>query len=243
MSERSILTVTNLNHFTQPELKGFFMTVRQILGNVYADAPDIAQDLIAALNAYDSVILRDDLQTSQVANADREADEAWSALNALIKAMILSKNSMRREAAERVYAVFSKFENPTKLSYNREYAVIENQLSALASCSTSDLEACYLIEPIQYLQDACTNFQKIVASYAEAKSQVNVGDAKTKRVFLIDTWRKFVKRCNAIAEWQNDAKLNDFIAQVNVIIAQKNAADSAAQTKKSNKTVDSSDKA
>lgn len=232
MSDHVVLNVTELARFTMSKTQGFFMTVKQILLNVYGEAPEIAKDLMNAISAFETVMFKEDQQTALVANADREADECWSALNALLKAMLISKNAMRREAAERINAVFSKYENPTRLPYNQEYAILQNLLSDLAGCDMKDLEACYLIEPIESLQDACNNFQTVVASTAESKAQIVIGENKEKRTALLDTWRKFVKRCNALAEWQNDPKLNDFIDQINVVIAQNNATYAAEKTRK-----------
>ncbi len=114
----------------------------------------------------------------------------------------------------------------TKLEIAKDF------LKDLAACDTKDIELCYLTEPIQYLRDAVDNFHAVVASNAEAKAQIVVGENKEKKQALIDTWRKFVNRCNALAEWQNDPKLNDFIDQINVVIAQNNATYAAEKTRK-----------
>ncbi len=131
MSAHVVLNVMQLSRFTKSEIQGFFMSIKQILLGVYAETPEIAKDLVQAIHAFDGIMFKDDQQTALVANADRHADECWSALNALLKAMLLSKNEERHEAAERIYSAFGKYENPTQLAYNREYAILENLLKEL----------------------------------------------------------------------------------------------------------------
>lgn len=235
MSDRTILTLTNLNRFSLLETRNFFSTVRNVLMSIFEEPPKVAEDLLNAVSDFENAMNREDLESGVIQEADKQADNAWMALNAQLKAMLISMNTERREAAERIDQFFSLYENPTRLPYDKEYAIIAKQLNDLDNCDIKDLEVTYLQEPIQYLKQAYDNYQKVVTNRLEAKAQIIIGENKTKKLALIDAWRKFVNRCNVMAEWQNDVQLIEFIQQINIAIAQKNAVYLSNKKKKSNK--------
>lgn len=84
----------------------------------------------AAVDEFDAALkaAQGSALTASLTEADRLADEAWSGLNATVKAQLTHPLDDNRAAAEETWALLKKYGNPTSLPYNEEYGALYNLL-------------------------------------------------------------------------------------------------------------------
>jgi hypothetical protein len=208
-----------LRYYTGMGVEG---ALREEFSRVLADV-SLGKPFVEALKAFDEALRVGDaiFSSKEMADADRDADLAWWALNGFLKAMTSHPNPAKRDAAIKVFMTFSQYENPTSLSYATEYGIMERLLSDLKALPSALLETADVVEWIKDLEEKCTTFVQMYSIRVQDKASKMTGLTKTARVNAVNAYRDMITMVNALLVVSPEADLVRFASHVNELISKK----------------------
>lgn len=217
----------------QDEIYGFLNDVSHQITGTFSEVPDCAKEFLKAQCAYEEALQVDDtvFSASDLAAADREADGAWTGLNMYLKAMRLYPRADVREAAEQIWNVFSRYDNPTSLAYATEYGLMERMLTELHKLPESVLEKANAVIWIKELDEKCSLFIQMYALRIQEKAGKVSGASKTARLAAIEAYRRMVAMIEALLLVSPTEEIERFAGHLNELIANKQIVFKSRQTK------------
>lgn len=223
----------NMKLMTQDEIFGFMNDVAHQIEDTFAEKPDFTLPYLEALTAFDESLKGDDcaMSASELAEADHEADMAWWGLSTYLKAMVIHPNDVKRSAAEKIYHVFTKYENPTNLSYATEYGIMERLINDLKEIPESVMQDADALEWLEMLEEKCSTFTQMYSIRIQDKACKVTGAAKTARANATGAYREMVMMVNALLVVSPSDEINRFASHVNELIAARAAAIKTRRTK------------
>lgn len=212
-----------LSVLTNNDVYGFLNDVAHQIEDTFSVSPDYAKPFVEALKAFDEALRVGDaiFSSKEMADADRDADLAWWALNGFLKAMTSHPNPAKRDAAIKVFMTFSQYENPTSLSYATEYGIMERLLSDLKALPSALLETADVVEWIRDLEEKCATFVQMYSIRVQDKASKMTGLTKTARVKAVNAYRDMITMVNALLVVSPEADLVRFASHVNELISKK----------------------
>jgi len=169
--------------------------------------------------------------TAALTEADQRADEAWSGLNATVKAQLGHPVEANREAAEEAAAILKKYGNPTSLPYNEEYGSLHNLLQDLTAFGTDKQKLCYIDAWVTELQTRYDEFTALRGERTAEEGAKVQGAVKTARTACDEAYKTLVACVNALAILQGETAYATFIDNVNVIIDDAKSTLAARKTR------------
>lgn len=158
---------------------------------------DPVQMLVDLCSEYKRMISLDCAVDGQmIVNADNAADQAWSCLNAQLKIELVHPDKSQREAAQRIYSHLLKYQNPTRLIYNKEYEKLGLLLDDLATADEADLKLTHAWDWVVELKKRHAHFLDIYQKRLEHASYIDPGAIKIAR----QKTEKACKSVNALLE-------------------------------------------
>ena len=158
---------------------------------------DPVQMLVDLYGEYKRMISLDCAVDGQmIVNADNAADQAWSCLNAQLKIELIHPDKSQREAAQRVYSHLLKYQNPTRLIYDKEYEKLGLLLDDLATADEADLRLTHAWDWVVELRARYAYFMDIYRKRLEHASYIDPGAIKMAR----QKTEKACKSVNALLE-------------------------------------------
>lgn len=226
----------NLSALTNNDVYGFLNDVAHQIEDTFSVSPDYAKEFVNALKAFDEALRVGDaaFSSKELSDADRDADLAWWALNGFLKAMTSHPNPEKRDAAIKVFMVFSQYENPTSLAYATEYGILERLLADLKSLPEELLAKADVVEWIKDLEDKCSNFIQMYSMRIQDKALKVTGATKIARMNVIKTYRDMITMVNALLVVSPEVDLIRFAMHVNELITKKQIAIKSKKTKAAN---------
>jgi len=180
--------------------------------------------------------------TAALTEADQRADEAWSGLNATVKAQLGHPVEANREAAEEAAAILKKYGNPTSLPYNEEYGSLHNLLQDLTAFGTEKQKLCYIDAWTAELQTRYDEFVSLREQRTAEEGAKVLGIVKQSRTDCDEAYKTLVACVNALAIMQGEAAYATFIDNVNVIIDEAKSTLAARKTRSAKKDTEEQSK-
>lgn len=230
------LTFPRESSMKNDEFYGFLNEVRRLLQEDFATVPAYAEKFIKAVEALDNAMKQDSplIARQDMIDADTAADNAWKGLKAQLKVSLVHPFAAIREAAERVWKVFSATNNPTQLPYETEYGLLERLLSQLDELDKFDREAA-LIEP--WFDELHRTVQAFTSLYLKRNHEIagrEAGLVKSRRVAAVEACRELFDYANALACIMPDAELSHWMEAVNALCDATRTRIKARKTRSSN---------
>ena len=180
--------------------------------------------LIDSCREYKRMISLDcEVDGMTVANADRAADQAWSCLNAQLKVALVHPDESHRNAAARIYKHLLKYGNPTRLTYDQEYAKLKLLLEDLAQAEPSDLEVTHADDWVKTLQQRYDYFMDVYRKRVEHSASVDPGAVKLARLNSELAYKDWIAYLEATSFLSKDQSVDEVIGEINRQIEIKKA--------------------
>lgn len=236
------IATLNLKILANHDVFGFLNDVSHQIDDTFSAKPECVHAFVEAQKAFDEALKGCDavISAEEISAADRDADLAWSCLNAYLKVMLSHPVAQKRDAAEKIFQVFSKYENPTALAYATEYGILERLLSELKTIPKETLDMADAAEWIHDLDAKCARFIQLYSLRVQDKATRVTGATKTARLNAIDTYREMVKLINALLIVSPTDELSRFASHLNELISAKQIAIKSKKTKSGNANGNSS---
>ena len=231
----------SLVSFTNHALVSFCAEVEShVKASLPAENDALCDDFSAILNAFKDV-LASSVETfnEAILEADKKADGAWSAINALLNLNVNHYDAAVCEAAHNVLNVFDNIPNPTRLPYAEEYARLESLLTQLSAIPAETLKTAMVDGWLDELRRRVDAFNELRKTKTQARSEVETGASKKARQALTEAYRDLVNTLNAM-QIIAKSKAFDLIAQqLNELIDANRATMKTKKTaKKAGKELD-----
>ena len=195
----NLLQKLDFDHIGQHKAIEFSEKIIAIL-NVFDIHSGAATNFKAASENYKTVMGMVSVAgtSEEIAEADNLADDEWRALDLQISASLTQNhNSRQRDAAERVYAIFSKIEDPTDLPYKEEYAQLAFLLESLCKLSKSVLDDAHVSENIEGLKLRVKEFNALYSDKIKTSNEAEIALLRQTRINLDNAWRKLAMHMDA----------------------------------------------
>ena len=170
-----------------------------------------------------------------VADADQAADQAWSCLNAQLKIELVHPEISHREAAARLYAHLLKYRNPTRLTYDQEYAKLNQLLDDLSKASEEDLIVTHAYDWFIELKKRCQHFMDVYHKRINHSACVDPGTVKMARQATESAYKSLVIFLESSLQCSKDDQFESIISELNSYIDDQKTAlkNRASQSNKS----------
>ena len=155
-----------------------------------------------AFNAFDAALKTSDSNPSTATAANADADSAWRATNAYVKAMCNHPTADVANAATEAKVLFDKYGDPTSLAQTEESGVLHNLLQDLESLSEEKRAALNLDVWIADLQAKEEAFLAAVAQRTEEEAARQVGIVKETRTAADAAYRSLVRLSIRSMRWR-----------------------------------------
>ena len=205
---------------TNRESVTFLMQVIESAKSVDSESENKALENLVAKNAEFNNYLTNDttvVRTNQLLGLLTQMNDNLHAVRLIAKGFSFSVDTVKKEAAQKVLAIFAKYGNTYGIgNFERvsKFRHITDEIDAL-NITTDVLPIAEFIEPIKNLPD---DFNAIYTERAEYVAST-VGRIAESRRAAEDAYRTFVIYANGLAVVEPE-KYDAFVAQVNQIIAQ-----------------------
>ncbi len=230
------IATLNLKVLNNDEVFGFFNDVTHQILDTFTAIPDYAQDFIAAQTDFNMALKgRDEvLSSKELSAADRDANQAWTCLNAYLKVMTSHPESSKREAAETLYQQLSKYENPTMMSYSAKYGILERLIHDLKALPKDLFIKADADAWLKDLDIKCAKFVQMYSVRVQDKATKVPGTTKAARSHATLAYRNMVKLANAMLMISPSAELARFAAHLNELVSSKQTAIKIKKSKSTN---------
>lgn len=205
---------------TNRESVTFLMQVIESAKSVDSESENKALENLVAKNAEFNNYLTNDttvVRTNQLLGLLTQMNDNLHAVRLIAKGFSFSVDTVKKEAAQKVLAIFAKYGNTYGIgNFERvsKFRHITDEIDAL-NITTDVLPIAEFIAPIKNLPD---DFNAIYTERAEYVAST-VGRIAESRRAAEDAYRTFVIYANGLAVVEPE-KYDAFVAQVNQIIAQ-----------------------
>lgn len=163
---------------------------------------------------------------------DSDCDKAWLLLMTQARASAMHFDPKRSTAAEKINEIIDPIGNITKLSYEKEYALIRKALNQLSTLDPLTLKDALVDDIIDNLHQKYDAFMTAQQDENERRAAYQFGLVKVKRNELIEAWNKYASLLELISD---DEEIHNLaVNKINQCIAEANAK----RPNKSNSTPD-----
>ena len=213
-----IIQSIDLTKMKSRQLINFFDGIANLIKEIYGtETCDIAVEFLHASTSYELTVKGCSAEESEsLQQADDAADDAWGALNDQIRASLRHPNPDKRNAAVAVFMVFAEFSNPTRLSYNEEYALIRKQLDELEKLPRETLKLALIDEHIDALEKCYADFQKTLEFVQDGSKRP--GLCKKAKADAIKAYEQFAETLNVLLRIDSDARYGRVADGLNALI-------------------------
>ena len=184
-----------------------------------SDAPLVAA-YKSVVTPYDEALKQDirNSFTPQVMEADAAVDARYLGSRHAAIALTYHPDPDKAEAGKRIWEIYRKYGNPTRLNYTKQYAILHNLLQELAELGEDLLALTGFDEWRVALLAACERFNTLRALQVKEDSLRSKGIVRRCRIAADTAYRTFVLQVNALSTIGGEAQYGAFIDQANVII-------------------------
>ena len=172
--------------------------------------------------------------TAQVEAADKAMDDNYMGSRYAALALTYHPDPDKADAGKKIWDIYEKYGNPTKLNYTKEYSILHNLLQELAALEKDTLQLAGFDEWYPALEETYTKFIDLRALQVEEDSQKQTGIVRERRIATDNAYRTFALQVNALCTIYGETDYASFIDQVNVIIDGVKALLKSRSTKASN---------
>jgi len=238
------ITAINVKGLTNDDAYGFMNEVVRQLKDSFKTLPEVASVFVASLGQYNEALKGEEasFSSSDLYEADAKADKAWAGLNGYLKAMLNCPDDAVRTAAESVWNVFSKYENPTEKPFATEYGIIERLLNDLNTIPDETRQKANAQVWIDHLVQCSSAFTTMYSLRVQEQAHKVTGNTKTAKFKAVDDYREMVKVMNALLIVSPTTELVDFSDHINQLIESKQIVLKARKTRVANAKSDESEK-
>lgn len=216
----------NLRSLRNEELLGFCQEVAQKLIKVREVASSSASKVFNELvQAYsDNLDTTRNIKYERIEAADEEVDAAVMGIRAHVQALLCHPNETVQIAAEIIWSAIEPYGNPTKLTFNEEYAIVGRMIDTLESIDPERCEDALMTEWISTLHERYDAFMMLRSQFHSERAVFPAGRVKASKQTLIQAWKELIASINAMAIIQPSVELETLIAEINGMIQLKKTA-------------------
>ncbi len=183
------------------------------------DEKALCEPFSLRLNEYKTMIASS-VETfgDNITEADRRADQAWGAINALLQVNINHYDEVIRQAARTVMDVFQTIENPTNLSYTEEYPKLEALLTKLSEIPSGTLQLAMVDGWIEELGRRVDEFHDLRSAKISTRAKIETGTNQKSRQALIDAYKDLIDKLNGKLCLAEHEAYSDIAQHINALI-------------------------
>lgn len=188
------ISALDLYGYNNAELYETLSTVVSQIREAFCKVPEYAAEFVNAADRYNATYEanKTSVTRSQISQADLNVDMAYTALLAYVIAMNGHPCEAVAQAAKEVRCAIEKYENPTELSYESEYKIMDELLADLNRLPADVIEKVNVAAWIKDLSDKCAYFNSINGTAdREAENAV-----KMARRNVLPLYRDAISRMN-----------------------------------------------
>lgn len=197
----------------------FFSRVEELIKSIYGtETCDLAVNFLEASQAFELALKGcDETDAAALEEADDQADDAWGSLQAQIMASLRHPNPEKKAAAASVYMIFAEFSNPTRLNYDEEYELIQNQVQALRTLPKKTLDLAYVTEYIDALEKCRTDFLELLSRSSGDESRRSARIKKARKEAMT-AYQQFTETLNVMLRIRSDGEYVRLAEGLNALI-------------------------
>ena len=222
-----------LVHLSNDEITGYCGRVARYIKEGLT--PEEVEKALPFLNSLDTLnqALSNDAKrfTIILHRADHSADQGWKAMSYLIKVGKMHYDPEVRKAAKQVEDIFNSFENPTRMTYVKGYAVMIRLIAALKELPDVVLQKVGIDGWLEELEDRVNEFLALESEKVSKKSESETGTIQKARKALVEAYREMITHLNAVLVLHSTPAFEAFAAKLNELIDQQRAAAKAKATR------------
>ena len=156
----------------------------------------------------------------ELQRADEATDKAWIALNKQLEVNCEHYEPSVREAALEVSKVFNEIPDPTRMSYQEEYAQLEHLLERLSAIPVETLKLAMVDGWKSELRRRYTAFIELEEEISERKSNISIAAVKNSRIELYEAYRVLIQQIHALAILTPDDVHLSLVDKLNALISE-----------------------
>ena len=232
------IVIFNVRKLRNEESFGFLQQVALLAQQLLTTDADksVVEKLLAGVEKYDVALNQrvKNSQTEAVGEADRQFDAGYIGIAAQCRALTLHPDPDVRAIGKEALAVWEKYGNITKRSYNEEYGAAYNYLQDMYALGSEKLTRSGLGVWVDSLQGI---YDRFIASREAQVSEESVkvtGIVKNSRKDCEGIYRDFINQVNAHILVYGEESYSEFVDRMNVIIASAKATLKARSTRAEN---------
>ncbi len=169
-----------------------------------------------------------------LAEEDNATDAAYVGLSTISECNSKCPQSDVAEAAQKVYAVVSRFKNPTRKSYDEAYPVIKMILEGLDELDPNTIDKAGVYWWHKALR---SQYDAFIARSSEINAQKTARGTRVvsnARDAFVSSYLKFIDFLNSKLQFESNEEVEKLAAALNEIIAQFISKSKAAATRAAN---------
>ena len=156
--------------------------------------------------------------TQQIQEADHERDNAYSAISAVIKAMLKHFDPVIREAARKLRVLTKDYGYINQKSYAEQTSAVYNIVQEFRGNYASQTELLTLTKMVDELERANLAIEALMKERVDETAQKNHGNMKDARANTDAAYQAIRKRINSLVEVEGPENYMEFITKLNVVI-------------------------
>jgi len=230
----------SLVHFNTNDLSSFLSRALRLLNeNLPEKDAGLVSEYQASLSTFKACLARKPEHFREsIIEADAQVDDAWTAINYLLKVGSMHYDSVIREASIEVSDIFNQYPNPTHMPFSDEYAILDKLLPQLEAIVPEKLHLSGIDGWLVVLRERIQAFHQLQTAKTESQASVVVGEISNARKKVVNDWQALLKRLDASITLFDDEAHKTVALQLNALIDEAKAISKAQKTARSKATVD-----
>lgn len=219
---------SNFSKFSNNEAYAFHMSVADLAKEIQKpEVQDIIQKHGEAFEAFKAAINKTGGESAATLakKADEDRDNGWVGAHAYLRCMAnYCPDHQMKSAAAVLLNIFTKYGNPTDLSYTAETSVLDNLIQDIETKGEAIASAQFDLW-LNHLKSMHLNYVSLAKEKNAQSAQKVVGAVKAARIQCENAYGQMAALVNAFILISNGDELNDFARQVNGLLQLRRIAD------------------
>ncbi len=199
----------SFKYFRHLELLGFCRQMVKHAGSIdRVTQSEEYKALVAALEAFETALNQSNRVTgTQLKKADSDVNKAWTCLITQAHLMMNSRDEHLRTLAEAIYDKLYRRKNPTRLSFDEQYAVLQRHIEDIEAQSLDLLKPIHCDEWFDILREKFNHLMNLKKLYHESNANIGTGTVKSARHDVEFTYHDFCEFLMSLLRFEPSEEL------------------------------------